>query len=150
MKKVILFFSLFCFDVFAYDLPKFISLKASEANVRSGPGLNFPVKWMLVSKNMPLEVSDIYENWYKVKDQDNKEGWLHKSLLSRKRYFVVTNSKVKLYRNPKYPPFSFFLEKNVRGRLLSCRDKWCKVKIGKIKGWLKKGDIWGAYQNEEI
>ena len=150
MLRIIFFLIFISNTLQAFYLPKFYSLKASEANVRTGPGLNFPIKWMLIVKNMPLEVVDIHENWYKVRDQENKVGWLHKSLLSYKRYFIVTKDRVQLYRNPKYPHFSYYLEENVRGRLLSCRRKWCKVKIGKAKGWLKKEDFWGVYKNENL
>ena len=31
-------------------IPRFVSLKVSEANIRTGPGIKFPIKWIFVKK----------------------------------------------------------------------------------------------------
>ena len=32
------------------NLPRYMSLKVSEANVRTGPGTSFPVKWIFIKR----------------------------------------------------------------------------------------------------
>lgn len=131
-------------------IPRFMSLKVSEANVRTGPGHNFPVKWILVKKHIPLEIIDSYDNWYKIKDEESKIGWIHKSLISRERFFVTVKNNTILYKNPRHRYSEYSLELGVRGKIKSCRSKWCKVSIKDIQGWIKKVDIWGVYSYEEI
>lgn len=130
------------------DLPKFRSLKVSEANIRSGPGTSFPVKWVYIKKHIVLEIVDAYDNWYKIRDEEGRSGWLHKSLVSRKRFFVVKVEGAKLYRNPNDNLITYFLEQGIRGKLKNCRDKWCKVTVGKESGWVLKSSIWGVYAHE--
>jgi SH3-like domain-containing protein len=149
--RLIIIFFLFLNSAFANDiLPKFMSLRVSEANVRSGPGINFPVKWVYISENLALEVIDKFDNWYKVRDHELKTGWLHKSLLSNSRNFTVIKNNASLYRNPRIGLVVFRLEKNVRGKIKSCRSIWCRIKVDKYEGWIEKRDIFGAYTYESF
>jgi SH3-like domain-containing protein len=125
------------------DLPRFMSLKVSEANIRTGPGSSFSIKWILVKKNIPLFVFDAFDNWYKVKDEEGKTGWVHKSLVSSRQYFVTIEESTSLYKHPGHELVLFKLEAGVRGRVRSCRNSWCEVSIGKYRGWLRKSSIWG-------
>jgi len=68
-KKIIfiLFFSLFLFfDLYAKD--EFLSLKYSKVNVRYGPGLDYPIKYIYKKKNLPVKVIDKKENFRKIID----------------------------------------------------------------------------------
>ena len=38
-------------------LPRFVSLNASEANVRRGPSLNHRIDWVFVRKGTPLQIT---------------------------------------------------------------------------------------------
>jgi aspartyl-tRNA synthetase len=44
------------------------------------------------------------------------------------------------------------LENNVIGELKYCPDDtgWCKVSVGKYKGWLRRVEFWGIYPRETI
>ena len=37
-------------------LPRFVSLRASEVNLRAGPGIRYPIQWVYQRRNMPVEV----------------------------------------------------------------------------------------------
>jgi SH3-like domain-containing protein len=132
------------------SIPRFVSLKVSEANIRTGPGTKFPIKWIFVKKNLPLEILDHYENWYNIRDEEQKQGWIHLSLVKSSRFFVTIKEQVALYKNPKHNYISHLLEGGSRGSINSCRNKWCEVKIDNIQGWIKKPDMWGVYQHEEF
>ena len=41
-------------------------------------------------------------------------------------------------------------EPGVVGRLLECRGAWCKVETGEVTGWMRRGDVWGVYPEENI
>ena len=131
-------------------IPRFVSLKVSEANIRTGPGIKFPIKWIFVKKNLPLEILDHYENWYNIRDEEQKQGWVHLSLVKSNRFFVTIKEQVALYKNPKHNYVSHILEVGSRGNIKSCRNKWCEIKIDNIQGWVKKTDLWGVYAYEEF
>ena len=43
-------------------IPRYVSIKAKEANVRRGPSLSHKIDWVYKRKNMPLEIYAEYEN----------------------------------------------------------------------------------------
>jgi SH3-like domain-containing protein len=71
-------------------LPRFASLRVSEANMRTGPGTRYPIEWVLRHENTPLEIIAEYDVWRRVRDWEGAEGWIHKSALSGHRSLIVT------------------------------------------------------------
>ncbi|NNF73231.1 MAG: aspartyl-trna synthetase, partial [Rhodobacteraceae bacterium] len=70
-------------------LPRFVSLKASEGNVRRGPSLSHRIDWVFTRRDMPLEITGEYGHWRRVRDRDGAGGWMHYSLLSGARTVIV-------------------------------------------------------------
>ena len=70
-------------------LPRFVSLGAPRANLRSGPGREYPVRWVYVRRHWPLKVVQEYGVWRKVEDIDGTTGWMHAALLSGRRTGVI-------------------------------------------------------------
>ena len=70
--------------VLAENLPKLVSIKTSKANLRYGPGKNYPIKLIFLKKNIPLLVVDKFDHWRKVLTSENTNGWIHKSQLTIK------------------------------------------------------------------
>jgi len=66
-------------------LPRFVSLKSGRVNARIGPGVNYPVDWLYLKPGLPVEITQEFENWRRVRDSDGSEGWINQSLLSGKR-----------------------------------------------------------------
>ena len=81
-------------------LPRFISLSAGVANMRSGPGEQYPINWVYKRKLYPLVVISEYENWRQVRDIDGTEGWMHRVLLSGKRTALVVRDNATLLQEP--------------------------------------------------
>jgi SH3-like domain-containing protein len=133
------------------NFPQYGSLKYHETNVRTGPSIDYPIKWIYQGNNIPLEILSKYNNWLKVKDYNGDIGWIHLTLLSQSRNFIVKNNSSVLYRKPgKKPIAEYVVDSNVRGTILSCRNNWCEVNINGIIGWLKKNNIWGVYDFENF
>ena len=70
-------------------IPRFVSLKAEEGNVRRGPSLSHRIDWVYTRRNMPLEVTGEHGHWRRVRDRDGQGGWVHYSLLSGARHVIV-------------------------------------------------------------
>ena len=70
-------------------LPRFVSLRAGEVNLRTGPGVQHPVDWVYHRQNLPLEIIAEYGTWRKIRDWQGTQGWVHQSMVSAKRTFIV-------------------------------------------------------------
>ncbi len=133
-------------------LPRFASLKVSEANIRTGPSSTYPVKWVFVKKDMPIEIIAEFENWYKIRDELTNQGWVHKTLIYNKRNFIINIDKAMLYQAPstghRIPKAR--MEKGIIGHIKSCRGNWCNIAYQKHDGWIERENIWGTYPKELI
>ena len=132
-------------------LPRFVSLRSEEVNLRAGPGVRYPVEWVFKRRHLPVEVLAEFEQWRKIRDSAGTEGWVHQSMLSGRRYAVVAGEIRTLRRNPEAAAGAVArLEPGVVGQLLECRDEWCRLDAGGFRGWLARGEIWGVYPGEAV
>ncbi len=132
-------------------LPRYVSLRASEVNLRTGPGVQYPVDWVYLRQNLPVEIIAEYGTWRKVRDWQGTQGWVHQSMVSGLRTLIITGDTrtVRRKADAKSPPVAT-LEAGVIGKLLSCPDLngWCRVDVAGKKGWLRRVDFWGVLKNE--
>ncbi len=132
-------------------LPRFVSLRGSEANLRAGPGVQYPVEWVYSRQELPVEIVAEYYTWRKVRDWQGSQGWVHQSVLSSARTIIVSGGLRTLRRQPdaKSAPIAR-LEANVVGKLRECPDgsSWCKIEVDGFAGWLRKVEFWGVYPTE--
>ena len=130
-------------------LPRFVTLKASEANVRRGPSLTHRIDWVFTAKGMPLEVVGEYGHWRRVRDHDGVGGWVHYTLLSGARAGLVETDRAPLHaRADPASPLNAQLETGVIVALDRCGAAWCQGKAGGVKGWVAKTDLWGVGADE--
>lgn len=134
-------------------LPRFVSLRADEANMRAGPGEQYPIKWTYQRPGLPLEIVAEFHHWRKVRDWQGTEGWMHSSMLSSRRSFIVVGSTRPVRAKPdaSSKPVAE-VENKVVGMLRECpkASNWCQVDIGGIKGWIARDGIWGLYNGEDV
>ena len=121
----------------------FLMLKNNKVNVRYGPDLNSPIKYIYKKKFLPVKVIDKKENFRRIIDFKNNSGWIHTSQLSKIKSFILLEDKILFSKPTKY---SKPILKISKGRLLlvkKCKVKWCKIKTEKYIGWLKTNNVWG-------
>ncbi len=157
--KLILLILFFCLSSNLYgntgsvtglDIPRFVSLKSNDANIRVGPSVNYPIKLKYVFQNLPIEIIDEFDVWRKSRDNEGNIGWIHKSLIKGERYILTgykINTDINLFSRPNGKVKGIIKKKNVL-ELKSCTLKWCKVSKGSVKGWILKDNIWGIYESE--
>ena len=130
-------------------IPRFVSLKAEEGNVRRGPSLSHRIDWVFQRRNMPLEVTAEYGHWRRVQDRDGQGGWMHYSLLSGVRHVIVEDDLTPLHAKPSAEAvIKAYAEVGVVARLGTCAPDWCKIRANGIRGWVRKGQIWGVRPDE--
>lgn len=130
-------------------VPRFVSLATGEVNLRTGPGMRYPVKLVVRKSGLPVEVVREFDVWRQVRDIDGDEGWVHKSMLSGRRSVVIKTQVQTLLRKADSgaKPVAK-LEPGVIARLQTCKDAWCEVNASGYNGWIKKETIWGVYPDE--
>ena len=144
-KIVILFLYLSLLNIqFINAEEKFLSLKKNKTNVRYGPGLDYPIKYIYRKVNLPVKLIDKKENMRRVIFLDNNSGWIHWGQLKPSNSIITIEEKV-LFKKPSN--FSEPIAKLEEGRLLvikKCEADWCNVTTEKYNGWIKIKNIWGS------
>lgn len=133
-------------------LPRFVSLKSDKVYVRAGPAMRYPIKWIYKRDAMPVEITQEFDNWRKVRDRDGEEGWVHQSMLSGNRTVVVQAPDLVALREKSNGQARMIarLEPNVIGHLDKCDKNWCRIEAGGFRGWLERNFLWGIYPDEEL
>jgi len=130
-------------------LPRFVSLAGESINVRSGPGKTYPIRWVYTRLGLPVKIVEEFDAWRKIVDHEGDEGWIHGSLLSRRRTVIVTAELLELRRTPdREARILLRAERGVIGRLLDCDARWCFLDIAGTRGWAERTAIWGVLENE--
>lgn len=130
-------------------MPRYVSLKASEGNVRRGPSLTHKIDWVFKHRDMPLRITAEHGHWRRVEDREGAGGWLHYSLLSGKRTVIVEQDMLELRAKPTLAaPVTAQLEMGVVARLGECDPEWCRLTADGYRGWAKKAVLWGVHAGE--
>ncbi len=141
-------------------LPRFVSLKSDEVNLRTGPGKDYPTQWVFRRAGLPVEVVKEFEGWRQVRDAEGVTGWVSQSLISGRRTALVLPWDVK----PDVPPPSVALrvddsesarpaalvEAGVIANLQNCDSRWCYVTVDRFRGYVEQDKLWGIYPGEII
>lgn len=136
------------------NLPRFVSLRSSLVNARSGPGARYPIEWVYMQKSAPVEIVAEFELWRKIKDWQGSESWVHKAMLSNKRTVKVTTlGENNIHAKPDYNSRIIAkVENEVVGEVLKCpaQSSFCHIKIDSVDGWIARQNLYGLYPKEVI
>lgn len=134
-------------------LPRFVSVKAAEANVRLGPGTSYGVKWTFVRHGLPVEIYQEFGNWRRIRDWTGEDGWIFGPLLSGRRTALVEpwsdGDAAKLKTRPD-GRVTAVLEPGVVVRLRGCDGTWCEVATSAVSGFVRQDRLWGVYPGERF
>lgn len=167
MKRflIALFILLLSFPAFAQEepvkgfrdtdlpLPRWVSLKSDKVYVRAGPAMRYPIKWIYKRDGMPVEITQEFDSWRKVRDIDGEEGWVHQSLLSGNRTVVVkADDLVPLREKPETAARMVArMEPAVIASIEKCNDAgWCRLETAGFRGWAERNVLWGIYEKENL
>ena len=78
----------------------FLMLKNKKVNVRYGPGFDYQVKYIYKKIQLPLKVIDKKENFRRIIDHKNNNGWIHVSQLSKKKAAINISENLILFKRP--------------------------------------------------
>tara|TARA_A100001011_G_scaffold92390_1_gene97134 strand:+ start:705 stop:1151 length:447 start_codon:yes stop_codon:yes gene_type:complete len=145
LKIIIIVSSILFFQSVSFSQDEyFLTLRYDKVNLRQGPSREYPVKIFYKKKFLPVLIQDQSDNFRKIRDHENNTGWIHISQLSKKKAAIVVDDDLVMFRGPTiYSKPIVVLKKGKLTRVIKCKNDWCKVKVGKYKGWLKKNSLWG-------
>lgn len=134
-------------------VPRFVSLRSDEVNVRAGPGFQYPVNWVYQRKGLPVEIIGEFNVWRQILAPDGGTGWVHEATIRAKRGFYVTALKAPMLASPD-PDADIvaYLLQGVSGDIIRCAatSDYCKVEADYHTGYLDRNDFWGTFANEVV
>ena len=143
LRILIMSFLLLYFNVSKTEENYFLSLKYNKVNVRYGPGLDYPIKFIFEKINYPVQVIDEKENFRKILDYKNNGGWVHRSQLKKNKSLIALEEKILFNNSTKYSKPIVVVKS---GRLLTIKKtekNWLKVATGNYIGWVNNENLWG-------
>ena len=132
-------------------LPRYVSLRSDEINVRRGPGLDYRKDWIFRRAGLPVRVVDEYKGWRRIVDRDEAGGWVYHALITGRRTVLITADRVFLRTDPaESAEATAEAEEGVIARLRACRPLWCQIEADNHRGWVPKSAIWGVGDSEVL
>ena len=147
IKKIVLIFVLIFTSVnFLSADEYFLTLRFNNVNLRQGPSFDYPVKISYKKKYLPVLIQDTSDNFKKIRDHENNTGWIHRSQLSKKKAALALDDKLVIFKNATIfsKPLAV-LEKGHLCLISKCKGDWCKIKVERYSGWVKKKSLWGKF-----
>ncbi len=130
-------------------IPRYVSLKSGEVNVRVGPGKRYPIRYVYKRAGLPVQIIEEFAHWRKIKDFEGASGWVHKGMVSGDRTAMIMDKLQNLYSRPEVSDQPVMrAEATVIGHLRACLPDWCLMEITQRDGWIRKADIWGVSREE--
>ncbi len=138
-------------SVTGFPIPRYVSIKAAEANARRGPSRSHRIDWVFQRRDMPVMIVAEHGHWRRVVDRDGVGGWVHYALLSGERTAIVEAERLPLYQRPDTgSPIRAEAEQGVIGSLRECHGDWCEMEVGGFRGWVEASGLWGVDPGESF
>jgi len=138
------------------SVPRFVSLKASQARMRIGPSTDYATKWIYTQRGLPLEITEEYGNWRRVRDYEGVSGWMSGALLSGDRTAIVgpwLDEPIPLRRAPSAGSgVTAQLSPKVLMEIRGCDGRWCEARLpaNGLDGYVEQSSLWGVYPGERF
>ena len=131
--------------------PYWASVVPGEANIRTGPGRNFPAIWQFRRAGLPVKVVATFPAWRKVEDPDGAQGWMQANMLSEQRTGMVRGDIAPMRARPEAEAAIVWrAAPGVVGKLRRCRDGWCDFDVKGRRGWIEATQLWGVAPGETV
>ncbi len=125
-------------------VPRFASLKFDVVNGREGPSFEHPVVWEYHRRGLPVLVIEEDLDWWKIRDPDGDEVWIHRRGLETRRMGLVSGDTATIRRQPEADaPVTAVAEPGVLLEIKDCRGEWLRVDGARAAGWLLAEALWG-------
>lgn len=120
-----------------------MAVKSKVANVRADPGTKGDILWQM-ERYYPVIIIEKKAPWYRFKDIDGHQGWIHNSLLDRTPTVVVRVRLANIRNGPGTEHGVLFdAEKGTPFKILTRKGPWIQVQHNDgDKGWVFNSLVW--------
>ena len=130
-------------------LPRFASLKSDNVFARTGPSMDYPIRWVYKREGLPVEIIQEFDAWRKIRDPSGETAWVHKILLSGQRAAIIgAREPVTAWARKNGTSPVAKLEPGVVATVAECEKEFCKLELVPFEGWVSKKYLWGVYPSE--
>jgi SH3-like domain-containing protein len=128
-------------------IPRFVSLRSNEVNLRTGPGTTYPVDC--------LPAAGCRSKSSRSSMCGGKFATGGDGRLSTRACWKASACAHRRRRELRSEPAEagsvvVRLAPGVIGRLLECDAAWCEIDAEGYRGWLKRDEFWGTYPDEKV
>jgi N-acetylmuramoyl-L-alanine amidase len=126
-----------------------VSISTATVNVRTGPGLSYPVLTQ-VHRNQTFSIVESRKDWYRISTEKG-EGWVANWLVSREttesanetgQHGTVNTNGLRLRKGPSTSdPVVTVLNKGDKVSTSEVSGSWLAVQTGNANGWVHKDYI---------
>ncbi len=120
-----------------------LTVESDIANIRSGPGTNHDIIWN-VEKYHPLFILEKSGNWYRFRDFEGDEGWVHNSLLGKTPAVITIKDTCNIRSGPgTNNTIVFSVEKGIPFKNLKKQENWIQIEHADgDQGWIHQSLVW--------
>jgi len=120
-----------------------LAVSVSIANIRSGPGKNYDIIWA-VEKYHPLNIIQKSGQWYRFRDFEGDEGWIHKALLGNFPAIITKKDNCNIRSGPDTSfDILFEVDKGIPFKVLKRKGSWLYIQHADgDKGWAHESLVW--------
>lgn len=129
-------------------VPRWLSLKSSEVHARFGPGLDHRILWEYRVSGLPVQVIAETTEWRKICDPRGAVAWVHRSVVSSRRsVFNASDEEISVRSGrSETSPVRARLSPRSLVAMDECEEGWCRIRAGRLRGWVRQADVFGAQE----
>jgi SH3-like domain-containing protein len=129
-----------------FAVPRYVTLRYDTVNARSGPSEDHRTLWVYHARGLPVQIIAETEQWRRICDPEGAVSWVHMRLVDGRRAVIRTAGGSLFVRKSPNPASGAVAELKPRtpATLEECEKGWCRVRLGKAKGWVPAAEVWGA------
>ena len=143
MKLILALITALCLSYSTAALAERLTVGSDIANIRSGPGTKYDIIWN-VEKYHPLFILEKSGNWYRFRDFEGDEGWIHNSLLKDIPAAITIKDTCNIRSGPgTNNAILFTVEKVIPFKVLKKQGDWVQIEHADgDQGWIHKSLVW--------
>ena len=113
------------------------------ANIRSGPGTTFDILWK-VGQYHPLETIAKSGSWYRFRDFEDDQGWIHQSLINKTPAVITNQEKCNIRSGPGTNfKILFEVDKGIPFKVNQHKGNWLHIQHADgDQGWIHQSLVW--------
>lgn len=121
---------------------EYVTVAKDGVNLRSGPDTKYSIIYEL-PEGYPLKVVSRKNQWLKVVDFENDEGWIFSSLVSKDSYVIVTVQDANVRSGPGVNSEKVGeVAREVLFKKTGQQGDWIQVDHPRLKGWIHRKLVW--------